>query len=219
MKHIYVAILAICILALAGESAFAKKIYTLRSGNWKGGAYVSNKTGRFSHCAASVKYKSGILLLFSVTRSIKWNMGLSNNDWDLTTRRKYPVEYRVDNGRLIRGTAIAKGRRLVQVFLPTSSGLFQQFKYGRRLTIWAAQKRMRFSLKGTSKMLSLLLKCAKFYKRKDRRKNNPFGSKKNPFESDRRPIRRKKSNPFEVQYKVPAPLNPVAKMMVNPHKT
>jgi len=204
MKRIYVAILAICILTMAGQNAFAKKIYSLKTGNWKGGAYTNNKTGRFSHCAASVKYKSGILLLFSVTRTRKWNMGLSNRAWDLTPRKKYPVEYRVDNGGLIYGTAIAKGRRLVQVFLPTSDNLFRQFKYGRRLTIWAARKKMNFSLTGTSKMLSLLLKCANFYVRKERKKSNPFESKKNPFERrPPRPAKREKSNPFDVYYTLP----------------
>ena len=204
MKRIYVTILAICILTLAGEDAFAKKIYSLKTGNWKGGAYTNNKTGRFSHCAASVKYKSGILLLFSVTRYRKWNMGLSNNSWGLTPRQKYPVEYRVDNGRLIYGTAIAKGRSLVQVFLPTSDNLFRQFKYGRRLTVWAAREKMNFSLTGTSKMLSLLLKCANFYVRKERKRRNPFESKKNPFEpKNNRPAKPVKSNPFDVYYTVP----------------
>jgi len=64
MKRMCLAILAISILVFGMESAFAKKIYSLKSGNWKGGAYTNNRTGRFSHCAASVKYKSGILLLF-----------------------------------------------------------------------------------------------------------------------------------------------------------
>ena len=31
-----------------------------RHGNWKGGAYTSSSTGQFSHCAASVRYKSGV---------------------------------------------------------------------------------------------------------------------------------------------------------------
>jgi len=204
MKRIYVTILAICILALAGEAAFAKKINSLRSGNWKGGAYTNNQTGRFSHCAASVKYKSGILLLFSVTRTRRWNMGLSNNAWDLTPRQKYPVEYRVDRGNLIRGTAIAKGRTLVQVFLPTSDRLFRQFKYGQRLTIWAARQRMRFNLSGTSKMLSLLLKCANYYVRKEGSRNNPFSPGNNPFTPrNKKPSGSAKSNPFDVQYKLP----------------
>ena len=202
MKHIYIALLATCILALSLENASAKKIYSLKTGNWNGGAYTNNKTGRFSHCAASVKYKSGILLLFSVTRSSKWNMGLSNKAWNLTPRRKYPIEYRVDRGRLIRGTAIAKGRRLVQVFLPTSDSLFRQFRHGRRLTVWAARQKMKFNLRGTSSMLSLLLKCAKFYARKDRPRNNPFEPKsRDPF-APRKP-RRNKSNPFEIRYSIP----------------
>ncbi len=206
MKRTYVTILALIILSLSLESAFAKKIYSLKSGNWSGGAYTNNKTGRFSHCAASVKYKSGILLLFSVTRTRRWNMGLSNNVWNLTPRQKYPIEYRVDKGRLITGTAIAKGRTLVQVFLPTSDRLFDQFKRGQRLTIWAAKQKMKFSLTGTRRMLSLLLKCANFYVRKERKQKNPFESNKNnPFDpGNNRPRKTNKSNPFDVRYKLPA---------------
>ncbi len=205
MKRITFVILAIFILALSLESAFAKKIYSLRSGNWKGGAYTNNQTGRFSHCAASVKYKSGILLLFSVTRTRRWNMGLSNGSWNLTLKQKYPIEYRVDNGSVIRGTALAKSRSLVQVFLPTSDRLFRQFRNGQRLTVWAARQKMSFSLTGSSKMLTQLLKCAKFYANKGKSQTNPF-QPNNPFvPQKKKPVRTDKSNPFDVRYNVPAP--------------
>jgi hypothetical protein len=207
MKRLYLAILAISILVLGLDSAFAKKIYSLKTGNWKGGAYTNNQTGRFSHCAASVKYKSGILLLFSVTRTRRWNMGLSNSSWNLTPNQKYPVKYRVDNGNLIRGTAIAKSRKLVQVFLPTSDRLFRQFKKGQRLTIWAARQKMRFSLNGSSRMLSLLLKCANFYVKKEKSRNNPFEpNNNNPFTPrQKRPVRTDKSNPFDVRFNFSTP--------------
>lgn len=206
MKRMTFAILAISILALGPESAFAKKINSLKSGNWKGGAYTNNQSGRFSHCAASVKYKSGILLLFSVTRTSRWNMGLSNRSWNLTPKQKYPIEYRVDNGNVIRGTALAKSSNLVQVFLPTSDRLFRQFRNGKRLTVWAARQKMSFSLTGSSKMLSLLLKCAKFYSGKEKSQNNPFEPNNNPFAPQKKkPVRTDKSNPFDVRYYLPAP--------------
>ena len=56
-------------LAFTTTSASAEKIATLTSGAWKGGAYTSNSTGDFSHCAANARYKSGVALLFSVTRN------------------------------------------------------------------------------------------------------------------------------------------------------
>ena len=203
MKYIFVTFLTICIVSLTGQSASAEKISSLRSGNWKGGAYTNNNTGRFSHCAASVKYKSGILLLFSVTNKRRWNMGLSNNEWNLTPKKKYPVEYRVDRGGYFEGTAIAKSRGLVQVFLPTSDRLFRQFKNGRRLSVWAARQKMNFALTGTRTMLAKLLNCANFYIKRERRsrgRDNPFErNKTNPFEGNPSgPVKKKNANPFEA---------------------
>lgn len=162
----------------------AAQISTFKTGNWNAGAY-SDSSGRFSHCAANARYKSGIMLLFSVTRSGKWSMGFANGNWNLARGSRYPVAYQVDQGPIYDGVAIAKSARLVQVFLPTNSRVFNNFRYGNLLKVKAAKQLMKFNLTDTSKLLRLLLGCARHYVKKEGGGGNPFdsGGAGNPFEA------------------------------------
>lgn len=206
MKRFQVGILTICMMMLFSDVVLAKKISSLSSGNWRGGAYSNDRSGRFSHCAASVRYKSGILLLFSVTRTRRWKMGLSNSAWNLRRNNKYNIEYRVDGNRSITGTAVSTSGRLVQVSLPTNNRLFRQFKNGRRLTVWAARQKMVFTLQGTRQMLSRLLRCANYYIKRERNNRNNYRKPSDPFSPrNNAPRRRNNSaNPFEASFVVPA---------------
>jgi hypothetical protein len=57
---LWVSLLSSIVLA---SSAFAAGPFgSLHVGNWKGGAYTDDKTGAFSHCAASTAYGSGVHL-------------------------------------------------------------------------------------------------------------------------------------------------------------
>ena len=211
MKRFQVAILSILMLVLFSESVFARKISSLRTGNWRGGAYTNDRTGKFSHCAASVKYKSGIRLLFSVTRTLKWKMGLSKPSWNLRINNRYNIDYRIDGGRTYRGTAISTTKRLVQVPLPGGGRLFNQIKYGRKLTVWTAQERMLFTLSGTRKMLSRLLRCTKYYVKRERRNNYYQPKSSDPFSAPNRrrpapaPRRQNNADPFEANLVLPLP--------------
>lgn len=146
---------------LAGAlPAQAAEIAPLKIGNWKGGAYSSDQTGRFSHCAASAKYRSGIALLFSVSNDRSWSMGFSSPEWQLNPGASYPVQYRIDNGPVLNGVARAKNPKLAQIMLPADERLFKAFRYGGTLRVAAAKKVLEFRLTDTSKLLRALLGCS-----------------------------------------------------------
>ena len=46
-------------------------------GNWQGGAFTDDKSGAFSHCAASASYQNGIVFLVSVGQDYSWTLGYS----------------------------------------------------------------------------------------------------------------------------------------------
>ena len=73
------ALLAAGLITASAFPAGAVEIAPLKVGNWTGGAYTNNDTGAFSHCAVSADYRSGVLLLFSVTRDLQWSMGFSKS--------------------------------------------------------------------------------------------------------------------------------------------
>ncbi|MEM8687290.1 MAG: hypothetical protein AAGF81_08175 [Pseudomonadota bacterium] len=173
-KSLAAAIAMTAALAFTATTASAEKIANLSSGAWKGGAYTSNATGSFSHCAANARYKSGVALLFSVTHDRQWSMGFFNDHWDLTPGRKYPVRYQVDNGPIMKGIATAKNPKMVQVHLPPKDRMFRHFKIGHTLKVAADNRVMRFKLTGTDRMLSKLYRCASHFARKTGK--DPFSS-------------------------------------------
>ena len=167
----------VVVLVCTGISvADARSIRREKINNWNIGVYVSDSTDRFTHCAASAKYKSGITLLFSVNRRIEWAIGFSDPDWNLTRGRSYKVAYKIDQGPVRSGNGRAISRVLVRMGLPDSVRRFNEFRYGNLLAVTAGSKVVRFRLTDTKPMLSALLRCAKKYRDEDgeRRPNQLF---------------------------------------------
>lgn len=153
---------ALLLIGMA-STAEAAKIRSLDYGQWKGGVYINDKTGKFSHCVVSAKYKSGIKLLFSVTRGQQWSMGFAKDSWKLELGETYPVFYQVDKRDVLKGKAKAKGKSLAVVTLPAKTKIFNQMRRGRTLRVKAGNDILAFRLTGTNRMLSSLLRCSQKY--------------------------------------------------------
>lgn len=145
---------------------------------WLVGAYTNDSTKQFSHCAASIKYKSGILLLFSVTKDFRWMMGFANPEWQLNKGLRYKISYAVDSFPALQATAVAISPKQVVAELPSNTTLFQLFRKGRLLKVQGEGKSFGFSLDNTSSVLADVLKCANRYKTY----SAPVASSTNPFE-------------------------------------
>lgn len=156
-----IATLAIATAVIAtASSASAEKIADLRLGDWTGGAFTHAHTGTFSHCAVNATYRSGIDLYFSVTGTRRWSMAFAADHWAFQPGRAYPVRYQIDNGPVLKGTALARSRELVQVFLPINGRIFSRFANGSTLRVSTNRKVMQFSLNGAGAMLPELMRCA-----------------------------------------------------------
>ena len=168
-------------------SVSAAPISKFKIGNWRGGAYTFNSTKKFSHCAISAHYKSGIQLIFAVGGSFRWSMGLASNRWQLTPGAKYPITYSVDGKSPIKAEAFAKGSKMVKIHLINSTALFAQFQKGYVLRINAVGKSFAFNLTGSAKALEAVLACAVRYTTTKVVTTNPFapaegrGKSTNPF--------------------------------------
>jgi hypothetical protein len=152
-------------------SADARTIRKIKIHNWSVSAHASDSSGKFTHCASAAKYKSGITLLFSVSRTIRWAIGFANPEWELTRGNTYKVAYKIDDGPVHTGTGKAVSTLLVRMPLPDSRNRFNEFRYGDLLAVTTGKKVVKFKLTDTSKMLTTLLKCAKHYRDKEKRKD------------------------------------------------
>lgn len=129
------------------------------SGNWVGGAYASNQTGRFSHCAISARYASGNTLLFSVNRDASISVAVSG-PLGLTRGQQFPVTLYVDQRRPFYGTAEATSPNFARLTIRDFSAALTAFKKGYVLRIKALGGYTRYGLKGTFRALEKARKCA-----------------------------------------------------------
>lgn len=158
----------------------AASITNYNVGGWDVAAFTDDKTSRFTHCAASARYKSGILLLFSVSDTLQWSIGFSSPEWELRPGRDFNVDYRIDGGRVNNARGIAANTRLIRATLPDSVELFNQFRYGTRLVVSVDDRTpVNFDLTNTNAMLTEVLRCAQKYKGQvDRPSNRPRGGER-----------------------------------------
>ncbi|KAB2919950.1 MAG: hypothetical protein F9K29_03585 [Hyphomicrobiaceae bacterium] len=171
--------------------ADAPKAATLESSmveGWLVGAYTNDQTGKFNHCATSVRYQSGIYLIFSIGRNFAWSMGFASPRWKLTRGAEYNLYYYIDTGpgMSVRGRAVSS--QLVEVVLTDSHTLFESFRRGYQLTVQAADDKFTFNLTNSSKALAATLECARRHVAPTQEAaTNPFGPRQQPTPPDAKP--------------------------------
>ena len=148
-------------LALVSAANAAGPISPFRLGIWAGGAYTDDNTGSFSHCAASVPYKSGITMAVAVNRSFGWTMGFYDPQWTLVQNSQIPIELHFDGGAAVDvfGTAIKSN--LVVVAMPDNSRLINAFRFAYQMNAMSQGRFFLFNLPSTSKLMVQLVDCVR----------------------------------------------------------
>ena len=149
-------------------------------GGWEIAAHGNLQTRQFSHCSASVPYRSGIIMIFSVNRAFAWSMGFANERWTLRKGDQFEVAYAIDGGAQTRATALAVDSKVVEVPLPGSMELFAIFRRGKQLALFAHGGIYRFDLTNSSRALAAVLECARVEVAKSPEPVNPFQAPSSP---------------------------------------
>lgn len=157
MRAALVALFCLAALPASAAGPFGKIVV----GNWTGGAFTSDRTGAFSHCAVSARYKSGVTMLTSVTADFAWILGFTKPDWKLRTGETLNLRLTFDRGRTIDVVASVKAPTLVTIGMPAQSELIEAFRRGRFLELVANDARFTFALTSTGEMLPALVECVK----------------------------------------------------------
>ncbi|MBR1216556.1 hypothetical protein JQ557_01030 [Bradyrhizobium sp. U87765 SZCCT0131] len=151
-----VAFAGVLLLGLS-TAGHAKTIKTFEVGGWSAGAYTDE--GKFSHCAGTAGYNSGIHVTVLIGRKYNWGVGFSNPAWRLTPGAEIPLAYVIDGGDVQQVTAKAISPTGVIVGFGGNSDRFQNFSRGRVLRIAASDQVFTFNLTDTSRLLPMLLNC------------------------------------------------------------
>ncbi len=128
---------------------------------WKIGAYTYNDTGKFSHCAMTAKFRSGITMVFAISHNLTWRAIWAHPDWKLTRGEKVEVTFSVDGGAGRQTMATARTTNSVTAELPDSADLFDSLRKGNQLTVYAQGNRYDFVLDGTHAALTETIACAR----------------------------------------------------------
>jgi hypothetical protein len=185
--------LAGILIGLAPTSGDAYSIEGSRFsvGAWTVEAFTNDTTGVFSHCVASVPYRHGVSLAFSIDSDAKaWRMGLINPAWKLPIGEKYPVSYTIDNRVPATDLAVVATPELIMVELAATNQLFDLFRTGHTLVIGAAGGNFNFDLKDSSRALKMALDCTAYYENQPTQAaidpQNPFAAKATTFPAETR---------------------------------
>lgn len=130
---------------------------------WRGGAYTSNSSGQFSHCAASAEYLSDVTLVIYVNSDFSWELGFVSDGWALETGRDHDVFLRFDRGagEWLKASALADDHLVIS--MPGEESLIRQFRGGRTMYLEFAGRSYAFDLSGTSRVTALVAECVSRY--------------------------------------------------------
>jgi len=173
-RHISVVVAAIVSLTCAASAATMRNF---KVGDWIAGAFSSDSTREFSHCAATGTYRSGISVIFAINRNFHWSMGFVHPSWTLRPGAVFDIAFTVDEMQPIMAKARALNAMAVEVDLEDSSELFARFRRGQVLRVAAASQVFSFNLTGTSQLLPSLLTCAANRGAATQMAANPFETK------------------------------------------
>jgi hypothetical protein len=130
----------------------------MRVANWYGGAYADAE-GKFSHCAMSASYKSGILMIFSVSKNYSWRVGWTSETWRFTPGQKVPIAVYVDGSGPFNLEAVARTDKVATAELPSKASIFDLMRKGYNMQVYAEGRTYGFNLDGTYAALTEILAC------------------------------------------------------------
>ncbi|QOZ30823.1 S1C family serine protease [Bradyrhizobium sp. CCBAU 53421] len=156
---IWAAIAAAWLLASATPSNARGPYGSISVGNWKGGAFTDDKSGAFTHCSAGTVYQSGIYFVVAITATGSWRLGFAHESWRLTPGEAFPLALTFDGQPAFNVYGMPLGEKLVNIEMPVTSNLINQFRKARQMTAFAQGQLFQFNLNQTGQLLPALLNC------------------------------------------------------------
>ena len=152
--------LAALIGLTALPSAQAAQLKHFKVGAWDSGAYSDDGLrNKFSHCAGSASYKSGVIVTLIINRQYEWGVAFANPAWKLTPGANIDLAYVVDGGAARATTAKAVSANQALIGFGGDGARFKEFSRGYQLRVAAANQVFAFDLTDTAKLLPALLDC------------------------------------------------------------
>lgn len=157
MQHIRPIVMVLFAFVTCG-SAYARGPYgSIRVGHWKGGAYTSDTTGVFTHCAAGASYKNGNYLIVAYNAQNNWMIGITNPTFHVKIGANIPLNVSFDGGAPYHLFMNAVTQTFISAILPTRA--LKAFRKSSVMTMQAGNAVFQFSLASTDRLIAIISSC------------------------------------------------------------
>ena len=137
----------------------AGPIEPLRVGNWRGGSFTDDTTGRFSHCAASASYVNGTSLHVSIAKNGSWSIGIQNPLWRWQPGQTFSADVSFDTLGPFRLPGHVILPNFVEIFLPANAAAVEAFRGALQMHLAAFGGVYHFNLTSTAELIPALRSC------------------------------------------------------------
>ena len=148
-----------CSFCEATQIASTKQVSSFSSGNWQGGVYADEASGKFVYCAAWTVHSNNRLMAVAFGRNNTWGLIFAGDFWHFTRNEEIPVQVWIGWGSALRGTAIALATDMIYVPMAAETALVEQFRHAHLLRLYDGRDTQGFDLTGTSKLMVDLGGC------------------------------------------------------------
>ena len=130
---------------------------SINLGHWSGGAFTNEKTGAFSHCAASAGYQNGFLLTIGQNAERTWLLAIANPSWNLTLGETFPIDLTFDGQAQFHFFASANSPIQINGILPSPAA--ERLRKSHLMIAAGKLQTVPFDLKDVSRLLPAIALC------------------------------------------------------------
>lgn len=147
----------VLVLATVPQAYADGPLGTIHVGTWLGGAYTSEKTGAFSHCAAAAAVGSGAVLTVAQSVYRLWLVGFADPSLNMPKGSTFPIDVTFDGQARFHVTATAATPVLVTLVLPDPA--IDEFRKSHVMAFQGTNHAFQFPLSSPDKLVAVIESC------------------------------------------------------------
>lgn len=145
-------------MALAGLAHAAGPFGSINVGNWIGGAFSSDETGAFSHCAVTAPYANGVILVVAQNAAGSWLLSFASPGYKFNKGENAAIDVIFDGQEQARLFATANQPNMLTSIMPPN--VVRSFQKASLMVATAGRTVLQFQLTSTAPIVAALGNCA-----------------------------------------------------------
>lgn len=140
-----------------GAAHAAGPFGSVNVGNWIGGAFSNDRTGAFSHCAATTPYANGVILVVGHNAAGSWSLGFASPSYRFKQGENAAIDVIFDGQEQARLFATANQPNMLTAVMPAN--VVRTFQKASLMVATAGRAVLNFDLTSTGPVITALANC------------------------------------------------------------